>query len=135
MNRTIPALALLCLAACNSDERAAQSLVASRMKDPASVQFRNVTSHVDGYVCGELNARNGYGAYAGFQHFVVTTATHQAAIDGADTAIYPTVYLVECTPAKKITAEDLALAALGDSTVDLQKRAAAVSARLKELGR
>lgn len=53
--------------------------VKARMRDPDSVQFRNlVVIHVSGgsdtpessAVCGEVNSRNGFGAYVGFMPFV-----------------------------------------------------------------
>lgn len=43
--------------------------------DPASVQFRNLKTEIklSSYrVCGELNARNKYGAYVGFKRFVAS---------------------------------------------------------------
>lgn len=48
----------------------AKRFVANRMKDPGSVQFRDVRSYGGGVVCGESNAKNGYGAYTGFKAFV-----------------------------------------------------------------
>ncbi|MBU4610533.1 hypothetical protein IMZ29_08270 [Achromobacter sp. GG226] len=47
------------------------------MRDPQSVQFRNVRVLKETKkpgskaVCGELNAKNGYGAYVGFKRFMV----------------------------------------------------------------
>lgn len=54
----------------------ATAAVAERMRDPGSAQFREITfrslNGVDDYVvCGEVNARNGFGAYAGFTRFIV----------------------------------------------------------------
>lgn len=44
------------------------------IKDPAAVQYRNLklAKHSNfGYtVCGELNAKNGFGAYVGFKRFI-----------------------------------------------------------------
>jgi hypothetical protein len=51
----------------------ARSALAERMKDPASLQTRRISVHrgSDGMVvCGEVNARNSYGGYVGFQRFV-----------------------------------------------------------------
>lgn len=48
----------------------AKKLVADSLRDPASAQFRDVVGHGDA-VCGEVNGKNGYGAYAGFKHFIV----------------------------------------------------------------
>lgn len=66
-------------------EREAKAALASVMKDPTSVQYRNVFVALDmrarvfsndappeavaDYVCGEYNAKNGYGGYAGFKWF------------------------------------------------------------------
>jgi len=47
----------------------AQSLVKGRLKDPDSAQFRNVRRLPDGDICGEVNSKNGFGGYVGFQHF------------------------------------------------------------------
>lgn len=70
-------LGALLLAACQwlpgSDQNkieAAQARVAEELRDPASAQFRNVRTK-DGWVCGEVNGSNAYGAHAGFQRFVV----------------------------------------------------------------
>lgn len=48
----------------------AKAFVERSLKDPSSVQYRNVTAYPDGVTCGEYNARNGYGGYAGFSWFV-----------------------------------------------------------------
>lgn len=74
----------LILAGCKPGEEKAISLakyeVAANLKDPASAQFRNVkvskmTDAEDGrvvaVVCGEINGKNGFGAYAGFHPFFV----------------------------------------------------------------
>lgn len=70
-------LSALLLGACQfvpgSDQQkisAAEKRVAEQLRDPAGAQFRN--SRVkDGWVCGEVNGKNAYGGYAGFQRFVV----------------------------------------------------------------
>lgn len=41
------------------------------MNDPSSVQYRNVATYTEGVVCGEYNAKNGFGGYEGFKKFVV----------------------------------------------------------------
>jgi hypothetical protein len=55
-------------------EAVAKRLVASQMRDPDSVEFQNVGAHVrsDGshIVCGEVNAKNGFGAYVGYVRFI-----------------------------------------------------------------
>jgi len=70
-------LGVLALAGCGvvqaQDLKRAKEEVASRTRDPSSVQFRDVRfeSQVNGSkaVCGEMNAKNGYGGYVGFKNF------------------------------------------------------------------
>ncbi|EJL22694.1 hypothetical protein PMI01_04933 [Caulobacter sp. AP07] len=49
---------------------AAKKLIAHDLKDPSSALFREVHK-TDQAVCGEVNGKNAYGAYAGFRHFIV----------------------------------------------------------------
>lgn len=49
---------------------AAKKLVAAGLRDPGSAQFRDLKK-VGETVCGEVNGKNAYGAYAGFKHFIV----------------------------------------------------------------
>lgn len=53
----------------------AQAAVASELRDPTSPLFTNVTSPNEREVCGEVNGKNGFGAYAGKQRFTYHTAT------------------------------------------------------------
>lgn len=85
MKKILLALVIpLVLAGCKPGEEKAISLakseVAVNLKDPASAQFRNVKvskmtdaedGHVVAVVCGEINGKNGFGAYAGFHPFFV----------------------------------------------------------------
>ncbi|VVM63277.1 hypothetical protein PS645_01379 [Pseudomonas fluorescens] len=49
---------------------AAKKGVASAFKDPEAVQFADFTISADGKrACGKLNAKNGYGAYVGYESF------------------------------------------------------------------
>lgn len=51
---------------------AAKSAVADSLKDPSSVQFRDVHYYpTTGAVCGQFNARNSFGGYVGFSLFKV----------------------------------------------------------------
>lgn len=60
--------------------QAAGRYLAQTMRDPASATFRNVflykrVNAKPGHqvtVCGEVNARNGYGGLTGFQQFMVS---------------------------------------------------------------
>lgn len=48
-----------------------QSKTADTFKDPSSVQFRKVTLNpTKTALCGEVNAKNSFGAYTGFRPFV-----------------------------------------------------------------
>ena len=54
-----------------------QIFIKKRAKDPSSVKFRNSRfnlANINGKtfpaVCGEINSKNSYGAYTGFQRFV-----------------------------------------------------------------
>jgi len=45
--------------------------VRESLKDASSAKFRNVKFHKDsGIVCGEVNAKNSYGGYSGYQYFI-----------------------------------------------------------------
>ncbi len=46
--------------------RAAADAVRRTLKDPSSAEFRNQRG-----LCGEVNARNSFGAFGGFRRFVV----------------------------------------------------------------
>lgn len=52
----------------------AQAVVANKLKDPDSAKFRNVAikQNYTGakFVCGQVNGKNSYGAYAGSSQFV-----------------------------------------------------------------
>lgn len=55
----------------------AEQVVARQLKDPSSAQFQNVFISADGKsVCGEFNAKNGFGAYGGFKRFI--TGAHNS---------------------------------------------------------
>lgn len=57
------------------------------LKDPDSAKFRNIhVREVDGakFVCGEMNAKNGYGGYIGFARFL--TDGDKVEIAATDTA-------------------------------------------------
>jgi hypothetical protein len=69
--------ALLALASCGPGTTSKESAVAAQMRDPSSVQFRNVKTGTDA-LCGELNAKNGFGGYVGFKPFVAHFATGQS---------------------------------------------------------
>lgn len=52
------------------DERYARETLSTILKDPASAEFRNLR-RVGDFLCGEVNAKNSFGAFAGFSKFVI----------------------------------------------------------------
>jgi hypothetical protein len=77
------ALALLaCVAACGKtaaqkqqEEAAAltvqgEKYVREKVRDPGSAQFRNQFIGKGGAPCGEVNAKDAFGAYIGFQRYI-----------------------------------------------------------------
>jgi hypothetical protein len=63
----------------------AKAAVADQLKDPRSAQFRGVVSKIDSYthlrvVCGEINGKNAYGGYVGFQKFAFVPSSGIAVI-------------------------------------------------------
>ncbi|MBY0243026.1 MAG: hypothetical protein K2X55_27330 [Burkholderiaceae bacterium] len=68
---TIPAIAAPKKAQDNPDKMLIQKVqqqVVGSLKDPESAKFQNIYVKW-GTVCGEVNARNSYGGYVGFQPF------------------------------------------------------------------
>jgi hypothetical protein len=60
----------LAMAGCGgNDIDRARTAVADHLKDPDSAKFRNERQVSDGSVCGEVNGKNGFGAYSGFAPF------------------------------------------------------------------
>lgn len=53
--------------------RAIQQAVAAELRDPGAAQFRGIrviaTTEAGANVCGEVNAKNGYGGFTGWQPF------------------------------------------------------------------
>lgn len=71
---------VLALGGCTTPEEkliaTAQAAVANELRDPTSPLFTNVsTDSLNIQVCGEVNAKNGFGAYAGKDRFIYHTAT------------------------------------------------------------
>jgi len=48
------------------------AVASSAYKDPDSVKFRSDTMPNAEVLCGEANAKNGYGAYGGFKRYIAT---------------------------------------------------------------
>ena len=77
---TLKLFIVLSLAACSVLEdksiAKARQLILSELRDAGSAHFRNLRKvNAIGFdlVCGEVNARNGFGGYVGFERFVVAT--------------------------------------------------------------
>ncbi|KFB98413.1 hypothetical protein GTGU_04485 [Trabulsiella guamensis ATCC 49490] len=84
MKKVLMLMALVLLAGCKPGAEKAIELakkeIADDVRDPDSVKFRYVrfvqdeksdAKSVSGFVCGQVNAKNGFGAYEGFQPFVL----------------------------------------------------------------
>ena len=62
---------LALLAGCGDDTiDKGRAAAASRLKDPGSAQFRGDYITSIGSVCGEINGKNGFGAYSGFERYM-----------------------------------------------------------------
>lgn len=70
-----------------------------QMRDPESVQFRAERLTGDGWLCGEMNGKNAYGAYTGFKRFMAM-GEYDAWIDGSGYAGKP-----DSQPTAQILAE------------------------------
>lgn len=71
-NRSILILILLfMLPGCDSKSISeAKIAIEKDLKDPSSAEYRNILEYSDSIVCGEYNAKNGYGAYVGYTEFI-----------------------------------------------------------------
>lgn len=76
------AVILLCaLTACTSPEREAENAVRDILKDPNSAEFKNLivrTFEGKPAVCGEVNAKNTFGAFVGFKPFMYLPSSQEA---------------------------------------------------------
>ena len=59
-----------------------------QLRDPDSVQFRAEKLTRAGWLCGELNGKNAYGAYTGFKRFV-SLGEYDAWVEGSGYAGKP----------------------------------------------
>ena len=77
-------------------KQAVQEQVAQVLKDPSSAQFQNVQAldeEAFWYICGEVNGKNSFGAYAGFDRFYgtyypMTDMATGAIVENDDYSIY-----------------------------------------------
>jgi hypothetical protein len=92
-----------------SQESQARSIISQDLKDPQSAQFRSWQTEkrlLDNgktvlSICGEINAKNSYGAYTGFRPFNVTLMNGQPYMSEIlDPSIPVTTWvLLDCKPA------------------------------------
>ena len=47
-----------------------RAMISSQMKDPDSAKFRNESLTKSGWLCGEINSKNGLGGYSGFERYI-----------------------------------------------------------------
>lgn len=82
--RLLSAISLLAATCCDSFaaekpekdlDIEAKAAIISTLKDPESVQFRGISRTPAGDICGEYNAKNSYGGYAGFEPFMYEKAS------------------------------------------------------------
>jgi hypothetical protein len=84
VKRILIILPLLLLVGCKPGAEKAISLakkeISAAMKDPDSTKFKYLRYKdigtdkdgvIKGYVCGQVNAKNGFGAYTGYSPFIV----------------------------------------------------------------
>ena len=67
-------------------------------KDPSSAQYRNLAVYSDDgdlALCGEVNAKNSYGAYIGFTPFAASPK-HINMPKGEDDTVFPILYKIRC---------------------------------------
>lgn len=67
-------------------------------KDPSAAQYRNLAVYSDDgelALCGEVNAKNGFGAYIGFTPFAASP-DHINLPKSADDSVFPILYKIRC---------------------------------------
>lgn len=82
---------------------AIQKSVANDLKDPFSAQFQNIRQLPSGKICGEVNAKNSYGAYTGWTTFMTMSPialpsglqSSPASIDSADSQFMALTCLID----------------------------------------
>jgi len=120
MRRVLLLYALL-LASCgkpedDSDLKAA--FAASALKDPSSVQLRNVQANAE-VICGEFNSKNSYGAYAGFEPFVFKRNIRDLWLGDADNQYSHSAFSKECPNALELGLSDGSTALTDMNAVDV----------------
>lgn len=88
----------LLLAGCDQTETSGRKLVEASLRDPSSAQFRNLVTVTEPQIaptaglvvtpggkvlCGEVNGKNGFGGYAGFQRFIADISSGRVTLEPA----------------------------------------------------
>jgi hypothetical protein len=80
----------------------AKILVAHDLKDPESARFRSLgvysTETGARAVCGEMNAKNSYGAYVGYKKFAAAGTVVMTETDSSWSIIYPALCKTPAEP-------------------------------------
>lgn len=84
-------------------DQEAETAVRDQLADGPAARFRNIHSASAGLVCGEVNAKNGFGAYIGFTPFAYRANKKQAlvypsAMSTLDDAKTVTAFPEACLP-------------------------------------
>jgi hypothetical protein len=80
-------ISTLFVAGCDPKVYEAKREIASAMRDPSSAEFRNVVVFPvtnGNMVCGEVSGKNGFGAMAGFMHFLYRAPLMRIATNSQD---------------------------------------------------
>lgn len=68
-------LGAVVLTGCDPQISRGKQALEARLKDPASVQYKDVVAYSENVVCGEYNAKNEMGGYTGFKRFITLNGT------------------------------------------------------------
>lgn len=130
MRRTTLVAVALSVCSCGPTG-AGKDLVAGGLRDPGSAQFRGVQARGD-VVCGEVNGKNGFGAYVGYRRFISIPRTGEvtfAPLRGPDasdlgptgltSAVFEKAWATQCPHARRSPDQDSA--ALAQHTEELQR--------------
>lgn len=96
-------------------QAATERLVTETFRDPVSAQFRRVrliTSSRDQVICGEVNFKNGFGAYVGFEQFAI--AKHP---DGKTSTYNPHTMSPEARPLMRRIVREVGCGTNGEKPV------------------
>ncbi len=124
---------------CTPDFSAATRAVADLTRDPSAAQFRQVRQGYGATVCGEVNAKNAFGAYVGFTPFIYDTVGG-AYLPNEDVVRLSSHAIAElCTPAGPARDSILMAASRADSVANASlsatERRALYDRSMTQLGR